>query len=120
MSILNNLMLNGVKIWTIKDNFRLGDDIQAKILAFAFGLLAEIERNLISQRTKEALARKKSEGFTLGDLPVVRVNGSNCHAVRRKHCHCWTQKPPKASLHEGSAYAEKSFPNLLPEISFIA
>ena len=66
MSILNNLMINGVKIWTIKDNYRLGDDIQAKILAFAFGLSAEIERNLISQRTKEALARKKSEGFTLG------------------------------------------------------
>jgi len=66
MSILNYLMLNGVKIWTIKDNYRLGDDIQAKILAFAFGLSAEIERGLISQRTKEALARKKSEGVTLG------------------------------------------------------
>jgi DNA invertase Pin-like site-specific DNA recombinase len=66
MSILNHLLINGVKIWTIKDNYRLGDDIQAKILAFAFGLSAEIERDLISQRTKEALARKKSEGFTLG------------------------------------------------------
>jgi len=71
MSILNNLMINGVKIWTIKDNYRLDEDIQAKILAFAFGLSAEIERNLISQRTKEALARKKSEGFTLG-RPVGR------------------------------------------------
>jgi DNA invertase Pin-like site-specific DNA recombinase len=66
MSILNSLLLNGIKIWTIKDNYRLDDDIQAKILAFAFGLSAEIERNLISRRTKEALARKKSEGFTLG------------------------------------------------------
>jgi len=69
MSILNSLMLNDVKIWTIKDNYRLGDDIQAKVLAFAFGLSAEIERNLISQRTKEALARKKSEGFRLGRPP---------------------------------------------------
>jgi len=66
MSILNIFMINGVKIWTIKDNYRLGDDIQAKILAFAFGLAAEIERDLISQRTKEALARKKTEGITLG------------------------------------------------------
>jgi len=66
MSILNHLMINGVRIWTIKDNYRLGDDIQAKILAFAFGLSAEIERDLISQRTKEALARKRSEGVTLG------------------------------------------------------
>ena len=66
MSILNHFMVNGVKIWTIKDNYRLGDDIQAKILAFAFGMIAEIERDLISQRTKEALARKRSEGFALG------------------------------------------------------
>jgi len=66
MSILHHFMINGVKIWTIKDNYRLGDNIQAKILAFAFGLSAEIERDLISQRTKEALARKRSEGFTLG------------------------------------------------------
>ena len=71
MSILNYLMVNGVKIWTIKDNYQLGDNIQAKILAFAFGLSAEIERDLISQRTKEALARKKSEGFTLG-RPIGR------------------------------------------------
>jgi DNA invertase Pin-like site-specific DNA recombinase len=66
MSILNNLLLNGVKIWTIKDNYRLDDDIQAKILAFGFGLTAEIERDLISRRTKEALARRKSEGIVLG------------------------------------------------------
>jgi DNA invertase Pin-like site-specific DNA recombinase len=69
MSILNHLMINGVKIWTIKDNYRLGDSIQAKILAFAFGLSAEIERELISQRTKEALARKRSEGCVLGRPP---------------------------------------------------
>jgi DNA invertase Pin-like site-specific DNA recombinase len=71
MSILNQLMLNDVKIWTIKDNYRLGDNIQSKVLAFAFGLSAEIERELISQRTKEALARKRSEGQRLG-----RPNGS--------------------------------------------
>ena len=66
MSILNKLMETGARVWTIKDGYRLGDDIQSKVLAFAFGLSAEIERNLISQRTKEALERKKSEGITLG------------------------------------------------------
>lgn len=66
MDILNYCMNKECRIWTIKDSYRLGDDIQSKVLAFAFGLSAEIERNLISQRTKEALARKRVEGVILG------------------------------------------------------
>lgn len=66
ISILNKLLESGARVWTIKDGYRLGDDIQSKVLAFAFGLSAEIERNLISQRTKEALERRKREGIKLG------------------------------------------------------
>lgn len=77
MEILNICMTKECKVWTIKDNYRLGDDIQSKVLAFAFGLSAEIERNLISQRTKEALARKRAEGVVLG-----RPKGSKSTRVK--------------------------------------
>lgn len=66
MRILEQCMNIGVKLYTVKDGYELGDNIQSKVLAFAFGLSAEIERNLISQRTKEALDKKKKEGVVLG------------------------------------------------------
>lgn len=75
MSILHYCMNKDIQVWTIKDRYRLGADIQSKVLAFAFGLSAEIERNLISQRTKEALDRIKSEGKHVG-RPMGKRNQS--------------------------------------------
>lgn len=66
MSILNECATGKVHLHTIKDNFDLNGDLNSKIIAFAFALAAEIERNLISQRTKEALAEKKAAGMSLG------------------------------------------------------
>lgn len=66
MKILHDCMEKHVMVYTVKEGYELGNNINSKVLAFAFGLSAEIERNLISQRTKEALARRKAEGQILG------------------------------------------------------
>lgn len=66
MDILHFCMERGCVIHTVKDSFTLGDDIQSKVLAFAFGLSAEIERQMIRQRTKEGLRLKMKQGVLLG------------------------------------------------------
>lgn len=64
--ILEYCLNNGITVMTAKDGYTLGNDIQSKVMAFAFGLSAEIERDMISLRTKEALAKKREEGVVLG------------------------------------------------------
>lgn len=66
MSILNQLMEMEVSVYTVKEGYKLGQDLQSKVMAFAFSISAEIERNLIVERTTEALRRRKAEGKTLG------------------------------------------------------
>lgn len=110
LGILDFCLKRKVQVYTVKDNFHLGDDISSKVLAFAFGLSAEIERNLISQRTKEAMARLKSEGVTFGPpfllagredevlcalkkFPIPRVAmmfGVSVNTVRRMISRCGT------------------------------
>jgi DNA invertase Pin-like site-specific DNA recombinase len=66
MDILHFCMKTGCKIYTVKDNFSLDDNIQSKVLAFAFGLAAEIERQMIRQRTREGLRLRMKLGVLLG------------------------------------------------------
>lgn len=75
MSILNLCMSKETKVFTIKERYELGNNINSQILAFAFGLSAQIERDLISQRTKEALAMRKAAGKRLGR----EVGSKNSH-----------------------------------------
>lgn len=83
MRILEHCMNIGVKLYTVKDGYELGDNIQSKVLAFAFGLSAEIERNLISQRTREALKLRREKGVVLG-RPKGRKTNPQKHKLYDK------------------------------------
>lgn len=86
MAIMGKCLEKGINIYTIKEQYRFDDTINSKILCFAFGLVAEIERNLISLRTKEALAVRKKEGKTLGRkkgfTPKMRILNENIEKIQ--------------------------------------
>lgn len=66
MTIMGDLLKRGISLYSVKDGLDLDDSINTKVLIFAFGLVAEIERNLISMRTREALQLRKQLGIKLG------------------------------------------------------
>lgn len=66
MQVLSIAMEKGIHIYAIKGNWKLDDSLQSKIMAMVFSMAAEIERDLISKRTKEALRAKKAAGVKLG------------------------------------------------------
>lgn len=66
MAIVGELLRKGVRLYSTKDRYAFDDSINSKVLCFAFGLVAEIERNLISMRTREALALRRERGVVLG------------------------------------------------------
>lgn len=66
LDVLQAFLDKGVQVRAIKEGYELGDNIQSKVIAFAFGLSAEIERQLISERTKAGLIRAVRAGKKLG------------------------------------------------------
>ena len=69
LNVLQSLLEKGVKVIAIKEGYELGDNIQSKVLAFAFGLSAEIERTLLSERTKQGLERARKQGKQIDRRP---------------------------------------------------
>ena len=103
MEILHICMQRGCRLWTIKDRYRLGDDIEAKVLAFAFGLSAEIERQLISQRTREALARRKAEGKHIG-RPARPLSTKNLSLYKHRDAIAHMRKKGKSMYAIANAF----------------
>jgi DNA invertase Pin-like site-specific DNA recombinase len=100
MEILSIASQKGLHLYAVKGNWRLDNSIQSKIIAMAFSMAAEIERDLISQRTKEALAARKKMGIRLGrprgigkskldafrpEIEALLVNGSKQVFIAKRY-----------------------------------
>ena len=96
MSILHTLMEKDVKVFTTKERYELGNNISSKVLVFAFSLSAEIERSMISSRTKEALARKKSEGKRLRRPKANSPLSPSSPGKMTSSVSIWRKTSPKA------------------------
>lgn len=66
LELLSIIVTRGVSVYAIKGNYELTNSLQSKVMAVVFSLAAEIERELISARTREALSRRRAEGKPLG------------------------------------------------------
>lgn len=91
MGILQTCLEKDCQIWTLKENFRLGSDIQSKVLAFAFGLSAELSKSLLQERVKESLARLKANGKKLG-RPIGAKSKSLKLSKNKKRIKCLVAK----------------------------
>ena len=65
MEILSIATQKGVNLYAVKGDWQLNNSIQSKIIAMAFSMAGEIERELISKRTREALLVKRQQGLRL-------------------------------------------------------
>src|SRR5258708_35371738 len=67
IAFVNELVARNVRVIVLKQNLDISQhDMTSKIIITLFSLFAELERDLISLRTKEALAAKKQQGVILG------------------------------------------------------
>ena len=113
MEILSVAAQKRINVYSVKGAWRLDQSIQSKIIAMAFSMAAEIERDLISQRTKEALRFKKAQGMKLGrptgpgkskldpyrpEIESLLANGSTQKFIARRYLtteanlHNWLKK----------------------------
>lgn len=113
MEILSIALEKGVNLYAVKGNWQLDNSIQSKIVAMAFSMASEIERDLISKRTKEALRARKAAGKPLGrpkgpgrskldkfrpEIEALLANGSTQRFIARRYgtteanLHNWMKK----------------------------
>lgn len=97
MELLAVLMRREIVVYAVKEGYKLGNDLQSKILAFAFTLAAEIESAMIKARTKEALAKKKAEGVQLG-RPIGSLGKSKLDGKEEEIKRLLNHRVPKTAI----------------------
>lgn len=99
LNTIQQLLDRGVNVIAVKENIVSKDDINSKVLAFTFGLSAEIERSLISARTREALAKKKADGVQLGrPVGTGKLENLKLYGQDEKIVELQMKRVPKAAI----------------------
>ena len=108
MEVLSIVSNKGINVFAVKGDWKLDNTIQSKIMAMVFSMAAEIERDLISKRTTEALRAKKAMGIPLGrpkgpgkskldqykpEIEALLANGSTQRFIAKRY------KTTPANLH---------------------
>ena len=106
--VIDSALQKGIRVYAVKGHWHLDQSMQSKIIAMAFSMAAEIERELISQRTTEALRFRKAQGLPLGrprgpgkskldpyrpEIEGLLANGSTQRFIARRY------KTTEANLH---------------------
>ncbi len=117
MGILQMCLEQECQVWTLKENFRLGADIQSKVLAFAFGLSAELSKQLLQERVRESLARLKANGKKLGRPRGAQSKMSKLHRNQKRLDYLMTSGVSKTEIarimgvHKTTLYKYLNNPN---------
>ena len=118
ITIVNSLAKRNIRVIVLKQNLDISQqDINSKVTLTLFSLFSELERDLISLRTKEALASKKRQGQILGKPKgTIQKSKFDKHAEKIKEAiETITQK---SAVEMGASSKSPSFDNLSKNSSF--
>jgi hypothetical protein len=113
ITTVDTLVKRQIRVFALKEGVRLADgqDLQSRVMVTLFGLFAEIERELLSLRTKEAFAAARAVGKRLGRPPGARGNpDSTARSGRFKSS--WLSRSPRPLSRRSRGSTAQRFPIL--------